>query len=106
MKKITVKRAAELLGKGELFVRECMKDGSLPIGTVTRLPGSNRWNFSISPRALAEYLGCSVNALYGEECTKESTGKGLFTEEQIKFLCNAFERVLREAKVYSIAQEE
>ncbi len=94
MKKITVKRAAELLGKGELFVRECIKDGSLPIGTATKLPDSERWNFSISPRALAEYLGCPVSALYGDESPEEC----MFTEDQINFLCHAFERLLRGAR--------
>lgn len=94
MRKITVKRAAELLGKGELFVREAIKQGILPIGTATQLPGTDRWNFSISPGALAEYLGCPVNALYGEESAEECQ----FTEEQINFLCHAFERVLRGAK--------
>lgn len=89
MKKITVKRAAELLGKGEVYVRECIKDGSLPIGTATKLPDSDRWNFSISPKALADYLGCRVSELYGESKPCE------FTEEQIGFLCRAFERVLR-----------
>ena len=68
-RKITVKRAAALLGKHELFVRECIKDGSLPIGTAMQNPGSGRWNFLISPTALAEYIGCSVAELYGDsEC--------------------------------------
>lgn len=89
MKKITVKRAAELLGKGELYVRECIKDGSLPIGTAKQMPGTDRWNFSISPGALAKYLGCNVSELYGESKPCE------FTEEQIGFLCRAFEKVLR-----------
>ena len=65
-RKITVKQAAELLGKHELFVRECIKDGSLPIGTAMQNPGSGRWNFLISPTALADYIGCSVAELYGE----------------------------------------
>ena len=98
MKKITVKRAAQLLGKGELFVREGIKQEFLPIGTCSKLPGSNRWSYSVSPRALAEYLGCFVAELYEENRTKERAGECLFTEEQIKFLCKAFERVLREAK--------
>lgn len=92
--KITIKQAAALLGKREMFVRECIKNGSLPIGTATQLPGSNRWTFSISPKALADYLGCTVSELYGEK--KEPVG---FTQEQIDYLCRAFERVLREANV-------
>ena len=93
MRKITIKRAAQLLGKGELYVRECIKDGSLPIGTATKLPGSERWNFTISPAALAEHLGCSVRELYGEAEDNEC----MFTEEQINFLCRSFERLLRGA---------
>lgn len=93
-KKITVKRAAELLGKGDLFVREGIKAGILPIGTATQLPGSKRWNFTISPRALADYLGCRVSDLYEVQVAEETTP---FTEEQIEFLCRAFERVLRGA---------
>ena len=92
--KITVKRAAQLLGKSELFVRECIKNGSLPIGTAEQLPGSTRWTFSISPKLLADYLGCPVSALYGDVVAfDESTP---FTEEQIAYLLRKFERVLRE----------
>ncbi len=95
MKKITIKRAAQLLGKGELYVRECIKDGSLPIGTATKLPGSERWNFTISPAALAEYLGCSVGELYGEPEEREL----LFSEAQIAYLSRVFERMLRKAEL-------
>lgn len=92
--KITVKQAAALLGKSELFVRECIRNGSLPIGTAAQLPGSTRWAFSISPKLLADYMGCSVAELTGE---KQQTAA--FTPEQIDYLCRAFERVLREASV-------
>ena len=92
--KITVKQAAALLGKSELFVRECMRNGTLPIGTATQLPGSSRWAFSISPKLLADYLGCSVGELTGKRETPPA-----FTPEQIDFLCRAFERVLREASI-------
>ena len=92
--KITVKRAAALLGKSELFVRECMRNGSLPIGTATQLPGSTRWAFSISPKLLADYLGCPVSALNGD--VVEADENAPFTEEQISYLLRKFERVLRE----------
>ncbi|MBQ9858106.1 MAG: hypothetical protein IJO77_03805, partial [Oscillospiraceae bacterium] len=65
--KITIARAAELLGKSTLFVRECMKRGTLPIGTAEQMPGSTRWTFIISPRELADYIGCSVAELYDRE---------------------------------------
>lgn len=109
-RKITVKRAAALLGKHELFVRECIKDGSLPIGTAMQNPGSGRWNFLISPTALAEYIGCSVAELYEDgECgggcpssvvagaTPPSPrgGEGI-AEEQLERLWRAFLRALSE----------
>ena len=94
MKKITVKRAAQLMGKSELFVRECIRTGRLDIGTATKLPDSEKWNFSISPQGLADYLGCSVAELYGE-----SSETCLFSEEQIDYLKGAFERLLRGATV-------
>lgn len=106
-RKITVKRAAALLGKHELFVRECIKDGSLPIGTAMQNPGSGRWNFLISPTALAEYIGCSVAELYeeGEVCPSSVVagatppsprgGEGI-AEEQLERLWRAFLRALSE----------
>ena len=111
-RKITVKRAAALLGKHELFVRECIKDGSLPIGTAMQNPGSGRWNFLISPTALAEYIGCSVAELYEDgECGGETAlraytsstasgppspqGEGI-AEEQLERLWRAFLRALSE----------
>ena len=98
-RKITVQRAAELLGKSTLFVRESMRRGTLPIGTAEQLPGSSRWTFIISPTALAEYMGCSVRELYedAEEASPRIT-EG-FTEEQIEMLWRAFIRALSEEGV-------
>ena len=95
MRKITVKRAAQLMGKSELFVRECIRTGALDIGTATKLPGSEKWNFSISPQGLADYLGCSVRELYDD--AEETTEGCAFTEEQIGYLTTVFERLLRGA---------
>lgn len=112
-RKITVKRAAALLGKHELFVRECIKDGSLPIGTAMQNPGSGRWNFLISPTALAEYIGCSVAELYEDEdgsnrsaevlrCAQDDkvfvAGGGLqeISKEQAERVWRAFLRALSE----------
>lgn len=95
--KITIARAAELLGKSTLFVRECMKRGTLPIGTAAQMPGSTRWTFIISPRELADYIGCSVAELYGEapEPERPAANGGAMSEEQIRAACRAFERFLR-----------
>lgn len=97
-RKISVKRAAQLLGKRELFVRECMKRGTLPIGTAEQMPGSTRWSFSISPQALADYMGCSVRELYEDE--RPATDDQLeLSEEQIEKLWRAFVRALSEEGV-------
>lgn len=61
--KITTAMAASIMGKSDLFVREGMRRGELPIGTAMQLPGSKRWNFFISPPMLAEYLGVELSDL-------------------------------------------
>lgn len=62
-KKITVQTAARLMGKSTLFVREGMRRGLLPIGEAMQLPGSTKWNFYISPKLLADYIGVSVEVV-------------------------------------------
>lgn len=62
-KKITVQAAARLMGKSTLFVREGMRRGELPIGTAMQNHGSSKWNFFISPKLLADYLGVSVEVV-------------------------------------------
>ena len=102
-RKITVQRAAELLGKSTLFVREAMRRGTLPIGTAEQLPGSSRWTFIISPTMLADYMGCRVEDLYEDEMRRAEVvapyGAGEFSEEQIERLWRAFIRALREEGV-------
>lgn len=96
--KITVQRAAALLGKSTLFVRESMRRGTLPIGTAEQLPGSSRWTFIISPQALADYMGCSVRDLYETPAEEEDLD---FSAEQIERLWRAFVRALSEEGVRS-----
>lgn len=98
-RKITVQRAAELLGKSTLFVREAMRRGTLPIGTAEQLPGSSRWTFIISPTMLAEYMGCSVSELYEEPAGASPNPTTEFSEEQIERLWRAFIRALSEEGV-------
>ena len=61
--RITTAQAGALMGKGALFVREGMRRGELDLGTAMQLPGSSKWNFHISPRKLAEYLGITQEEL-------------------------------------------
>lgn len=57
--RITVKRAAELLGTSELTVRYGIEHGELPIGTAIHT-SPMRTNYHIVPNKLAEYLNISV----------------------------------------------
>ena len=56
MERVSVAEAARRMGKSQLFVREGMKRGLLPIGTAMQMPGSTKWSFHISPGLLEEYL--------------------------------------------------
>lgn len=60
VKKVTVAEAARRMGKSQLFVREGLKRGVLPIGTAMQMPGSTKWSFHISPAQLEAYLGGNV----------------------------------------------
>lgn len=53
--KITVKEAAEIMGKCQQFVRVGLQRGLLPIGTAVK--ARERWNYYISPKLFYEYVG-------------------------------------------------
>ncbi|MBU4438208.1 MAG: helix-turn-helix domain-containing protein [Acetobacterium sp.] len=56
-KSVTVKEAAELLGKSEQFVRVALQRGILPIGVALKTDESNRrYNYHISRKKLNEYI--------------------------------------------------
>ena len=52
---ISVKRAAEILGVSQQFVRIGLQREKLPIGTAVKM--SSRWTYHISPKLLQEYVG-------------------------------------------------
>ncbi|SDL19330.1 hypothetical protein [Natronincola ferrireducens] len=54
-KNISVKEAAEIMGKSQQFVRVGLQRQLLPIGTAVKL--SSKWTYHISPKLLAEYMG-------------------------------------------------
>lgn len=56
MKNVSIKQAAELLGKGEQFVRISLQRGTAPFGFATKLTGE-KFSYHISPRKLNDYLG-------------------------------------------------
>lgn len=59
---ITVSRAAEIIGKSEMFVRIGLQRGLLPFGTAIKL-SPNRYTYLIPRAALADYLHISVEEL-------------------------------------------
>jgi len=52
---ISVKKAAEILGVSQQFVRIGLQRENLPIGTAVKM--SSRWTYHISPKLLQEYVG-------------------------------------------------
>jgi hypothetical protein len=63
--RITVKRAAELLGTSSLTVRVGIQNGELPIGSAIKM-SEHRTCFHISPYLLSKYLGLTVEQVKGE----------------------------------------
>lgn len=65
-RRITMTEAARVMGKDPLFVGEMMKRGRLPIGEAELMDGRIRWNYFISPKLLADYLGLTIDELWKE----------------------------------------
>jgi len=55
MKSISVKEAAEKLGKSQQFIRVGLQRGLLPFGVAVKI--STRWTYHISPKKFYEYIG-------------------------------------------------
>ena len=54
-KNITIKKAAEMMGKSEQFIRIGLRNNRLPFGTAVKL--STQWTYHISPQLFYEYIG-------------------------------------------------
>lgn len=52
---ISVKEAAKLMGKSEMFVRIGLQRDILPIGNAVKL--ISKYTYYISPKLLEEYIG-------------------------------------------------
>jgi hypothetical protein len=52
---ISIKQAAEIMGKCQQFVRVGLQRGNLPFGTAVKL--STQWTYYISPKLFYEYVG-------------------------------------------------
>lgn len=55
---ISVKQAAEIMGKSQQFVRVGLQKGILPFGTAVKL--SSIWTYYISPKKFYEYTGADA----------------------------------------------
>lgn len=76
-KNVSTEEAAQILGKSVTFVREGLKQKTLPIGcAVQSEPGNGKWDYHISPGLLTEYVsGTSLKNYYEEN--KEYLKKAL-----------------------------
>ena len=54
-KNISIKKAANLLGKSEQFVRVGLQKGIFPFGSAIKL--SSKWTYSIIPITFYNYIG-------------------------------------------------
>ncbi len=55
--RISVEKAAEIMGKSPQFIRLCLQDGSLPFGVANKRKGCKKWSYYISPKLFYEYVG-------------------------------------------------
>lgn len=58
MQGISVKQAAQLMGKSEQFVRIGLQRGLLPIGQAIKM--SSMWTYYISPKLFEEFTGAKI----------------------------------------------
>lgn len=52
---ISIKEAAEIMGKSQQFLRVGLQRGILPFGTAIKM--SSKWTYYISPKQFYEYVG-------------------------------------------------
>lgn len=58
--RISVSKAAELMGVSQQFIRVAMQMGKLPIGTAIQISGK-KWTYHISPLLFEQYTGIKVS---------------------------------------------
>lgn len=61
LKNLSVKKAAEIMGKSQQFIRIGLQRGSLPFGTAVKL--SSMWTYYISPKQFCDYVGINEQEL-------------------------------------------
>lgn len=53
-KKVSIKKAAKLMGTSEQFVRIGLRNNRFPFGTAVKL--STKWTYYISPKLFYQYI--------------------------------------------------
>lgn len=66
-KNVSVRRAAEIMGKCPQFVREGLKRGILPIGHAIQT--KTHYNYYISPKLFADYTGIKEEEIWNKEAS-------------------------------------
>lgn len=66
--KISIKEAAELMGKSQQFVRVGLQRGILPFGVAIQI-SSKKYSYYISPKKFYEYVGYNAPTI-SEESSK------------------------------------
>ena len=66
IKKISVIRAAQIMGKSPQFVRCGLQAGKLPFGVAVK--GKGKYSYHISPKLFMDYTGCDADDIYGSDC--------------------------------------
>lgn len=67
--KISIKEAAELMGKSQQFIRVGLQRGLLPFGVAIQI-SNKKYSYYISPKKFYEYVGYSA-PIIPEESSKE-----------------------------------
>lgn len=57
VEKISVAKAAEIMGVSQQFVRIGLQRNLLPFGFATNMGGGSRYTYYINPKQFQEYLG-------------------------------------------------
>ena len=76
-KTISVKDAAQMMGKSEQFIRVGLRRQRLPFGVAVQI--TSQWSYYISPKLFYEYIGYEP-----EKQHKKSLFKKIFKKEVLK----------------------
>jgi hypothetical protein len=58
---ISIKEAAELMGKSEQFIRIGLQRELLKFGVATKMPNSSHYTYYISPKLFFDFIGRDEN---------------------------------------------